>query len=154
MARTSIEGYAGLQSYVGKPLGVSEWRTMRFEDIVAFANATGDQQWIHVDRERCARESPYKVPIAHGTFGISLIAGLYFEVVEVTGFAMVLNYGLNKVRFPAPLREGARYRLAMTLTGLKEIPGGCELLVQTVLEIENEAKPACAAESVFRYVNG
>lgn len=67
MARTNIEGYAGLQSYLGKALGVSEWRTMRFEDIAAFANATGDQQWIHVDRERCARELPCKVPIAHGT---------------------------------------------------------------------------------------
>jgi acyl dehydratase len=150
---TVIEGLAGLQAFAGKDLGASGWRTMRFEDIVAFAEATGDRQWIHVDRERCAKESPYKTPIAHGMFTLSLIPGLYFEVLEVHGFSLVLNYGLNKVRFPAPLREGARYRLAMKLTEVKEIPKGCELLIQGAIEIEGEPKPSCAAELVFRYLN-
>lgn len=151
---TVIEGLAGLQAAVGTDLGASGWRAMRFEDIVAFANATGDQQWIHVDRERCAKESPYKAPIAHGMFTLSLIPGLYFEVLEVRGFSLVINYGMNKVRFPTPLREGARYRLAMKMGELKEIPKGCEVLMHAAIEIEGEAKPACAAELVFRYLNG
>jgi acyl dehydratase len=150
---TVIEGLAELHASVGKDLGASGWHEMKFEDILAFAQATGDRQWIHVDRERCARESPYKTPIAHGMFTLSLIPGLYFEVLEVRGFSLVLNYGLNKVRFPAPLREGARYRLAMKMGEVKDLPGGAEVLVHGAIEIEGEAKPACAAELVFRYLN-
>src|SRR5207253_658317 len=82
-------------------LGKSEWRTMKYEDIVRFADATGDHQWIHVDRERVKRDSPFGAPIAHGYFTLSLIAGLFFEMVETRNFGMVINYGLNKVRFPA-----------------------------------------------------
>src|SRR5437763_15089140 len=124
---------------------------MTFEAIQKFADATGDHQWIHVDRERIARESPFGKPIAHGYFTVSLIAGLFFELVEVKNFAMVINYGLNKVRFPAPLKEGQRYRLAVKLGDAKEISNGIEGLIQAAIEIVGESKPACVAELVYRF---
>ncbi|HEY6910567.1 MAG TPA: MaoC family dehydratase [Myxococcales bacterium] len=151
MGKTAIDGMAGLKSLVGKELGTSPWREMTYDAIRKFADATGDHQWIHVDRERIARESPFGKPIAHGYFTVSLIAGLFFELVDVKGFAMVINYGLNKVRFPSPLKEGQRYRLKVKLGEVKEIANGVEGLLDAAVEIEGEAKPACAAELVFRF---
>jgi acyl dehydratase len=151
VGKTAIDGRAGLKSLVGKELGVSPWREMTYDAIRKFADATGDQQWIHVDRERIARESPFGKPIAHGYFTVSLIAGLFFELVEVKGFAMVINYGLNKVRFPAPLKEGQKYRLKVKLGEVKEIANGMEGLLDAAVEIEGESRPACAAELVFRF---
>lgn len=149
---TIIEGLDGLKALVGKPLGASEWKQLAYEDILRFAEATGDFQWIHVDRERCAKESPFKVPIAHGYYSVSRIAGLFFEVVDIRGFGLVLNYGLNKVRFPAPLKAGARYRLTLELAELKDIPRGAEALLRASIEIEESAKPACAAELIYRFM--
>ncbi len=103
MAKTVIEGVPGLKSLVGRDLGHTPWKEMTYEAIVRFADATGDHQWIHVDKEKIAKLSPFGKPIAHGYFTLSLIAGLFFELAEVKGFAMAINYGLNKVRFPAPL---------------------------------------------------
>jgi acyl dehydratase len=151
VGKTAIDGMAGLKSLVGKELGVSSWREMTYDAIRKFADATGDHQWIHVDRERIARESPFGKPIAHGYFTVSLVAGLFFELVEVKGFAIVINYGLNKVRFPTPLKEGQRYRLKVKLGEVKEIANGVEGLLDAQVEIEGEAKPACAAELVFRF---
>jgi acyl dehydratase len=125
---------------------------MKHEDIVRFADATGDHQWIHVDKARAEKESPFKAPVAHGYFTLSLIGGLFFELVESRGFKLVLNYGLNKVRFPAPLKAGARYRLDLKLGEAKDIPGGVEGIVLATIEIEGEPKPACAAEVVFRFL--
>jgi len=153
-ARTIVEGPDALRALAGKSLGVTEWKELKFEDIKAFADATGDHQWIHVDRERCRRESPYGAPIAHGYYTLSRIAGLSFEVAEFRGFAAVLNYGLNKVRFPAPLKEGARYRLSMKLQELKDVQGGVEGIFQATIEIEDQPKPACVAEAVYRYPTG
>ncbi|MHB1845061.1 MAG: MaoC family dehydratase [Deltaproteobacteria bacterium] len=152
MPKTVIEGIAGLRAKSGQELGKSEWRTMRYEDIVRFADVTGDHQWIHVDRARIAKESPFGAPIAHGYFSLSLIGGLFFEVLELKAMGLILNYGLNKVRFPAPLKEGARYRLSVKMGELKEIPGGAEVTLGATIEIENEPKPACAAEVVFRFL--
>jgi acyl dehydratase len=121
---------------------------------VRFAEATGDFQWIHLDRERCKRESPFGVPIAHGYFSVSRIAGLFFEIIDVQGFGLVLNYGLNKVRFPAPLKLGARYRLSLELAELKDIPKGVEALLRANIEIDGEPKPACAAEVLYRFMLG
>lgn len=154
MAKTLIDGVSGLKSLVGKELGSSSWREMTFDAIRKFADATGDHQWIHVDRERIARESPFGKPIAHGYFTVSLIAGLFFELVEVRNFAMVINYGLNKVRFPAPLKEGQRYRLAVKVGEVKEIANGVEGLLNATIEIEGESKPACVAELVYRFYGG
>ncbi|HZH14835.1 MAG TPA: MaoC family dehydratase [Archangium sp.] len=149
---TLIDGLEGLRALTGQKLGASEWKQLAHEDIVRFAEATGDFQWIHVDRERCQRESPFGVPIAHGYFSVSRIAGLFFEIVEIRGFALVLNYGLNKVRFPAPLKSGARYRLSLELKELKDIPKGVEALMLATIEIEGESKPACAAEVLYRFM--
>ena len=154
MAKTLIDGVSGLKSLIGKEIGVTPWREMTFEAIQKFADATGDHQWIHVDKERIARESPFGKPIAHGYFTVSLIAGLFFDLVEVRNFAMVINYGLNKVRFPAPLKEGQKYRLNVKLGDVKEIPKGVEGLLNGTIEVEGEAKPACVAELVFRFYGG
>lgn len=152
MPKTIIDGIAGLKSLEGKELGTSEWKTLRYEDIKAFADATGDHQWIHVDRERTKKESPFGAPIAHGYYTLSRIAGLFFEVVEVRGFKAALNYGLNKVRFPAPLKEGARYRLSLKVAQVKDVDGGVEGVLPATIEIEGLPKPACVAEVVFRYL--
>jgi acyl dehydratase len=151
VGKTLIDGVSGVKALVGKELGKSPYREMTFEAIKKFADATGDHQWIHVDRERIARESPFGKPIAHGYFTVSLIAALFFEMVEVRNFAMVINYGLNKVRFPAPLKEGQRYRLNVKLGDVKEIANGVEGLLNAAIEIEGEQKPACVAEVVFRF---
>lgn len=151
MGKTLIDGVSGLKALVGKELGRSPFREMTYEAIKRFADATGDHQWIHLDRERIARESPFKKPIAHGYFTVSLIAGLFFELVEVRNVAMVINYGLNKVRFPTPLMEGQRYRLNLKLGEVKEIANGMEGLLNAAIEIEGEQKPACVAELVFRF---
>ena len=151
MGKTVIDGVAGLKALVGKELGQSPWKAMTYDAIVKFADATGDHQWIHVDKERIAKQSPFGKPIAHGYFTLSLIAGLFFELVEIKNFGMVINYGLNKVRFPAPLKEGQKYRLDMKLAEVKEIAGGIEGLLAATVEIEGEQKPACVAEMVFRF---
>ena len=151
MAKTLIDGVAGLKSLVGKELGTSDWRQMTYEAIQKFADATGDHQWIHVDRERIARESPFGKPIAHGYFTVALIAGIFFDLVEIKNFAMVINYGLNKVRFPAPLKESQRYRLNVKLGEVTDIANGVEGLINATVEIEGERKPACVAEVVFRF---
>lgn len=151
MGKTAIDGVAGLKALVGKELGQTPWTEMTYDAIVKFADATGDHQWIHVDKERIAKQSPFGKPIAHGYLTLSLIAGLFFELVEVKNFGMVINYGLNKVRFPSPLKEGQRYRLNVKLGGAKEIEGGMEGLLAATVEIEGEPKPACVAELVFRF---
>jgi acyl dehydratase len=151
VGKTLIDGVAGLKALVGKDLGVGTWRTMTYEDIKRFADATGDHQWIHLDKERIARESPFKKPVAHGYFTLSLIAGLFFELVEVKGFGMVVNYGLNKVRFPAPLKDGQKYRLNVKLLDIKEVGNAVEGVLGAAIEVEGESKPACVAEVVFRF---
>ena len=151
MAKLVIDGKAALQSYVGRDLGTSEWYTLAFEDIKKFADATGDHQWIHVDRERAKKESPFGAPIAHGYYSVSRIAGVFMQMVEFKGFAMAINYGLNKVRFPAPLKEGARYRMRAELQSASDIQNGIETVFKMTTEIENESKPAMVAEVVFRY---
>lgn len=150
--KTVVEGLAGLKALVGQELGKSNWRTMSFEDIVRFADATGDHQWIHVDRERIKNESPFGAPVAHGYFTLSLIGGLFFETVDLKGFGLVINYGLNKVRFPAPLKEGARYRLSVKVGEIRDLPQGAEGVMLATIEVEGEPKPACAAEVVYRFI--
>jgi len=151
VGKTVIDGVAGLKSLAGRELGQTPWKEMTYEAIVKFADATGDHQWIHVDRERIAKQSPFGKPIAHGYFTLSLIAGLFFELVEVRNCGMVINYGLNKVRYSAPLKEGQRYRLNVKLGEVTEIKGGFEGMLAAVVEVEGVGKPACVAEVVFRF---
>lgn len=152
MARTRIAGREGLLAASGKELGTTDWQTMTFERIQTFAAATGDHQWIHVDRERIAKESPFGRPVAHGYLTLSLVAGQFFELLELDGFGMVINYGANKVRFPNPLKEGDRYRLSLKLAEVKDVGNGwLEAPFLATIEIEGAPKPACVAECIYRF---
>jgi acyl dehydratase len=149
--RTRIHGPRGLEDLVGKDLGASPWHVLAYDDIARFADATGDHQWIHVDRERIAKESPFGKPIAHGYFSVARIGGLFRQVVDPVGFALIVNYGLNKVRFPSPLREGDRYRLAMKLHAVAPIEKAIQAEFVGTIEIEGAPKPACVAEILYRF---
>jgi acyl dehydratase len=152
MAKIIINGVTGLQALAGQEVGVTEWKTMDMDRIRTFAKATDDHQWIHVDEERIARESPFGKPIAHGYLSLSLVAGLFFELLDLQGFALVINYGTNKVRFPNPLKAGDRFRLAMKLGEVKDVGGGwVEAAFLASIEVEGQTKPACAAECIYRF---
>lgn len=152
MARTQIDGGANLLALAGADLGASPWQTLTFSQIMTFADATGDHQWIHVDRERIAKESPFGAPIAHGYLTLALVAGQFFELLELVNFKMVINYGTGKVRFPSPMKEGARWRLAMKLGEVKEVSNGwIEAQFLATIEIEGSAKPGCVAECIYRF---
>ena len=140
-----------LKSLEGKEVGVSGWRPVIQEQIQQFANATGDHQWIHLDAERAKRESPYGATIAHGFFTLSLISSLMGEAVEIRGVRMVVNYGLNRVRFPAPVRVNSKVRGRFGLIAANELPGAIDAIFSVTVEIENEPKPGCVAEWVVRY---
>lgn len=141
-----------VQGYIGKELGSSEWKPITFENIKDFADATGDQQWIHVDRERAEKESPYGAPIAHGYLTLSLVAGLFFDVLDLQGFSMVINYGANKVRFPSPVKVDSRVRLRLQLASANQVKTTewWDLIFLATIDIEDQDKPACFAEVVFR----
>jgi acyl dehydratase len=149
-----LHGLDGLREHLGKEPGASSWRTVRQENIDTFATLTGDQQWIHVDPER-AKTGPYGTTVQHGFLTLGLATGLLWEVCTVDGFGVVLNYGLNKVRFPAPLRVGSRIRMHVQIADVKELDGpagkGAEAVYRLTYEVEGEPKPPCVADLVFRY---
>ena len=141
-------GMATLDSFVGKEIGLSSWVTVDQRRIDEFADCTGDRQWIHVDVERAKRESPYGGTIAHGYLTLSLIPLFNTQLMSIETTGARLNYGLNKVRFPNPVKVGARIRCTATLGSLTDIPAGKQMITSYVIEIEGEAKPACVAEMV------
>ena len=141
---------AELPSLKGQELGTSSWVDVTQERVNQFAEATGDHQWIHVDVERANAESPFGGPIAHGYLTLSLIIPMYSEVLTVTDAKMGVNYGLNKVRFPAPVPVGAKVRLTATLKDVEEVAGGLQVTIAGVIEAEGADKPVCIAEPVFR----
>jgi acyl dehydratase len=151
---TTTTTLAELPSYKGKELGVSDWIEVPQESVNLFAEATGDHQWIHVDVERAKAESPFGGPIAHGYLTLSLLIPMWSQVLTVTDTTMAVNYGLNKVRFPAPVPVGSKVRLTATLADVEEIEGGYQLTVAAVIEREGGDKPVCIAEPVFRYYGG
>jgi acyl dehydratase len=140
---------AGLQALVGQELGVSDWLTVDQARIDAFAHATGDHQWIHVDPVRAAA-GPFGATVAHGFLTLSLLPMLFETGFAVADVRMGINYGLNKVRFPAPVRVGSRLRGRFKLSSFELIEGGAQMVVESTVEIEGGAKPACVAESVSR----
>jgi acyl dehydratase len=146
-----ISGLDELRTYVGKEIGVSNWCEVSQEMINAFADATGDHQWIHVDVARAKQESPYGGPIAHGFLTLSLTPKLLWEVYKVDGVKMGVNYGVNKVRFPAPVPAGSRVRAHVKLLELQEIEGGAQAITQVTFEREGNDKPVCVAETVSRW---
>jgi acyl dehydratase len=142
---------AELPSLKGSELGTSDWIEIPQDRVDLFADATGDHQWIHVDVERANRESPFGGPIAHGYLTLSLLIPMWSQVLTVTDTTMAVNYGLNKVRFPAPVPVGSKVRLTATLADVEEITGGYQLTVAAVIEREGGGKPVCIAEPVFRF---
>ena len=145
-----IHGVAGLKERVGSSLGTSSWVTVDQEMVTTFADLTGDRQWIHVDPER-ARQGPFGATVAHGFFTLGLSTGLLWEIFTVDDVGMILNYGLNRVRFPAPLPVGSRIRMHVSLAEVVEIPGGIQVVYHLEYEIEGKEKPPCVADLVFRY---
>jgi acyl dehydratase len=146
----TIQGIDGLKERVGTHLGYSEWHQVTQEQVNTFAEATGDFQWIHVDVER-AKQGPFGGPIAHGYLTLSLGPLLIPQIVKVEGIAMAVNYGLNKVRFPAPVPVGSKLRLGATLSNVEDIAGGVQVTMGMVYELDGADKPVCVAEIVFRY---
>ena len=149
----TISGIDELRAKVGEELGVSEWHEVTQDEIGAFADATGDHQWIHVDPERAA-ETPFGSTIAHGLYTLSLGPRFTFALFTIEGFAFGLNYGYNKVRFPAPLPVDSRVRMRATLADVEDVPGGVQLTIKQTFEREGEDKPVCVAESVARMYTG
>jgi len=147
---TTTTTLAELPSLKGQPLGVSEWFEITQQRVNTFADATDDHQWIHVDVERASRQSPFGGPIGHGFLTLSLFVPMWSQVLIVTDAAMVVNYGLNKVRFPAPVPVGSKVRLTATLVDVAEVNGGLQLTAGGVIEREGGDKPVCVLESVTR----
>jgi acyl dehydratase len=135
----------------GEPLGTGEWREVTQEQVQLFADATGDHQWIHLDVER-AKAGPFGATIAHGYLTLSLIPVLAKDIYRVENVTMVVNYGLNKVRFPAPVKVGSRVRGSAELIDISDVPGGKQAITRFTVEIEGSDKPACVAETVSRII--
>jgi acyl dehydratase len=138
-----------LRPLVGQTLGVSDWITVEQARIDRFAEATGDQQWIHVDPARAA-SGPFGGTIAHGFLTLSLLAPMFDTAFAIADVRMGVNYGLNRVRFPAPVPAGSRLRGHFRLLAFEPLPGGAQIGVEVTVELEGSAKPACVAESVTR----
>jgi len=150
MAKITIENPEALRQWVGKEVAASDWLQVTQDRIDRFADATGDHQWIHVDPARAADESPFGATIAHGYLTLSLLPHMMMETLDVQGGRMSINYGLNRVRFAAPVRAGDRIRTRFTLAALEDIPGGIQLTWHALIEIEGQHKPACVAEMIAR----
>jgi len=144
--------YAGLQqleALVGEQIGSSGWIRIEQSRIQHFADATDDHQWIHLDVDR-AKEGPFKSTIAHGFLTLSLLPRMMSEAYSIGNIESAINYGLNRVRFPAPVPSGARVRAHFTLLSMEAIAGGSQVTVEVTVELEGSSKPACVAESVAR----
>ena len=146
---TTVQGISGLKEKVGEHLGYSNYVEITQEQVNLFADATGDHQWIHVDPER-AKDTPFGGTIAHGYYTLSLAPMFMGRIFSLEGFAFAVNYGLNRVRFPAPLPVGQKVRMHATLSGLDDIPGGAQMTVTVTFEVEGGDKPVCVAETIAR----
>ena len=146
-----ITGLEGLEARVGQTVGVSDWKTVEQNEINTFAKLTGDEQWIHVDPE-WAKETAVGTTIQHGFLTLGMSTGLLWQVCVVEGFGMILNYGLNKVRFPAMLATGSRFRMHVEVAEVKQLgESGVEVVWRLTYEVEGKPKPCCVADLVFRY---
>jgi acyl dehydratase len=145
-----LRGIAAVQEREGSHLGYSDWLEVTQERVDQFAEATGDFQWIHVDPER-AKEGPFGTTIAHGYLTLSLASYLLPQIVRYEGFTMAVNYGLDKVRFPAPVRVGARIRAGAELAQVTEVGTGVQVKTLVTIEVEGGDKPACVIESLARW---
>ena len=149
----TVNGIDELKTRVGDELGVSEWHEVTQEKVDAFAEVTGDDQWIHIDPER-AKETPFGGTIAHGYYTLSLAPRFSYDLFKLDGVAFGLNYGLNKVRFPAPMPVGGKVRMRMELQSVDDIPGGAQITMKLTFERDGGDKPVCVAESLSRVYTG
>jgi len=140
-----------LKAHADTHLGYSDYVTVTQEQVNTFADATGDHQWIHIDVERCKKESPFGGPIAHGYLTLSLGPSLSPQIFGVSGIKLGVNYGCGKVRFPAPVPVGAKVRLGAKLLTVEDIAGGSQVTMEFAFECEGATKPSCVAEVIFRY---
>jgi acyl dehydratase len=150
MAKIVIPGIDRLKEWVGKEVAVTDWLAVTQEHIDEFADATFDDQWIHVDRERAARESPYKTTVAHGFLTLSLLPHFFKEAVEIDGARMGINYGLNRVRFTGPVPAGGRVRARFRLASAEDIEQGVQMVWNVNVELEGADKPVLVAEWITR----
>ena len=148
-----ISGLDELRQADGQDLGTSDWHQVTQAAIDAFADVTGDHQWIHVDVER-AKETPFGGTIAHGYYTLSLAPMLTEQVMSLEGFAFALNYGLDRVRLPAPMPVGGKLRCTVKLAQVTDIPGGAQVKLEHTFEREGGEKPVCVAQSVVRVYEG
>lgn len=152
MPRVVIESLQSLKEFEGKEIAVTDWMPITQERIRQFADATEDHQWIHVDPDRAQRESPYGSPIAHGFLTLSLLGYFVRQAIQLPrDIRWTVNYGLNRVRFPAPVRAEARIRARIALQSMKEVSGGIEAIFAIAVEVEGSEKPCCAADWIVRY---
>jgi acyl dehydratase len=151
VATVEVIGIDGLKELIGKTIGPGEWRTVTQEDIDTFADLTGDHQWIHTDIERAKKESPFGTTIAHGDLTLSMVEGLRIDLMSSSGFKLGVNYGWNKVRFPAPVPAGSRIRSTAEVTEVEDVGGGWwQIVTRFTVEVEGSEKPCCDADSVGR----
>lgn len=146
----TISSLEELKSLIGQEAGTSDWIEITQERVNLFADATGDHQWIHIDPERCRKESPFGGPIAHGFLTLSLLPKMMETALSLPPRRMGVNYGLNKVRFPAPVPVGSRVRGRVAIVNVEDIEGGAQITWAVTIEREGGDKPVCVAESVSR----
>jgi acyl dehydratase len=139
-----------LRALIGQEVALGDWVPITQEQINLFAEATGDYQWIHVDKARAAAESPYGTTIAHGCLTLALIPRFMADTLELPPAKMLVNYGMNRVRFPAPVRCGVRVRPRIFLLGIEDVTGGLQFNWKVQIEVEDSEKPACIAEILSR----
>jgi acyl dehydratase len=152
MPPVKIESLRSMKDWVGREVGLSDWFTIAQDRINQFAEATEDRQWIHLDRERAQHESSYRTTIAHGFLTLSLVSFLMKEALQIqSGVRMAVNYGLNRVRFPAPVRVNSRIRGRFTLQSVRDLPDSVEGIFSVSVECEGSDKPCCVAEWIVRY---
>ncbi len=141
----------GLRNRVGQEIAVGNWFEISQDRISQFAEATGDHQWIHVDRARAAAESPFKTTIAHGFLTLSLMSTFIREAIQFTGLRMAINYGLNRVRFVSPVPSGSRVRARIAAAAFEEVSGGYQVTWSVTVEREGSDRPCCVADWIVRY---
>jgi acyl dehydratase len=146
-----IADLSALRERVGEELAVSEWFAVTQERIQQFADATGDYQWIHLDADRAARESPYQTTIAHGFLTLSLVSVLLRDAIRVSGLRLAVNCGVNRVRFTAPVPAGSRIRARISVASVAEVAGAIQVVWSITIEREGTDKPCCVAEWIVRY---
>lgn len=152
-AQTVFNGIDDLKARVGEEIGVSDWLEITQDDVDKFADVTGDHQWIHVDTEH-AKDTPFGGTIVHGYFTLALTPRFSYELWTIENVAFALNYGVNKVRFPAPFKVGSKVRMRAQVAGVEDIAGGVQLTMRNTFETEGGEKPVCVAEALTRIYTG